>query len=525
MKVCGYNARNDLMLLFSKAPLLASATALLAVSTCIPARSQVAGPSVSTSAPGRREKEAQAPQVMASSAASGSQLGSSLGKVAALDEAAEMEAFAEAQKRLSKIDKSDPARALAEYKKFWQGRTPHSVVAIQVALKVAELRLGMGDVRGALFTCDTMQKKYVAEPTSVQLTLQQAQILVSQKRIDEAAAVVDEALPKLLALPPSSYLRTSEVLLNMGQIGAEAAGEKGQKSGEKFYEGVEQVYLRWLKAGTISHTWQLFETLRTKYQEVGNHKRANELLPKAADVLLGVEPTAKNPEGADISLEAARWLVNIGRREDAQRLFRKVAGYGNDFVTRIADLDMMKLFADSNSLLRTAESGSGDQQLASLVALSNLLYAQGKLAESKAYADRVVASKDQHSDRFKREAHSILLRIDQWTKSPIVCDPRELLIDADPEKSNVITRRLTVKTLQPLPLVVSTTSPFCRARLLEQDPWSASASVGSNRGSEAEVLVEVDPRVFGADAEVLVVLKSPKIADFQVRVPVRIKRN
>jgi hypothetical protein len=79
---------------------------------------------------------------------------------------------------------------------------------------------------------------------------------------------------------------------------------------------------------------------------VGDEKRANELLPKAADALLKMEATKKNPEGADVSLMAARWLVTQDKNDEAQQLFAKVENYGNAFVTKVGILDQGRLLIE-----------------------------------------------------------------------------------------------------------------------------------------------------------------------------------
>ena len=281
-------------------PVLTSVTLLAFAS--VPVRSQVAAPVAGASGKVsgenvRGERETRAPQVMTPSAAKGATSDGSY----SLDEAMEQQVWQEAQKRLSRVEASDPKRALSEYKKFWQGRVPHPGVAIEVALKVVELRLRLNDVAGALLTCDYMQQKYAAEPASVQLSLEKARVLVSGKRFEEAAATVDGAMPKLLALEPSSYSHTSEVLLNLAKASAETSGEAEKQWASQLYEGVEQVYLHWTKQDAIDHLWQRFEALQIAYHQVGDLKKAEELLPKVGDTILKT-PVKKNyVEGAVLS--------------------------------------------------------------------------------------------------------------------------------------------------------------------------------------------------------------------------------
>lgn len=513
------------MLLYPRAPLLASTTALLAVSACTPARSQVAGPSVSASAPGRGEREARAPQVMASPAAPGSQSGSSLGRVAALDEAAEMGVFVEAQKRLSKLEKSDPAQALAEYKKFWQGRAPHPAVAVQVALKIVELRLSMKDVPGALVTCDVLEKKYATDPASAQLALQKAQILVSQKRFDEATSVVDEALPKLLSLRPESYLRTSEVLLSMAQMCAELGGEAGKQRASGLYEGVEQVYLRWLKGGTLPYTWQMLAGLQKKYAQVGEKKRAADLLPKAAEVLLAMAPTKENPEGADASVTAARWLEGNGHEEDAHKLYDKAPFYGNAFVTEVAMLDKVKLLAKQGKVdeaLRLANPvlSSGvvtATKVRMLAAVGYGYYKIGNFGLATRYSSQVLADAKsvapEEAEVSVASAKDVLLWSERWAKAPIACEPRVLNVGSedDARGTGFVVKRLHLSSHRVIPLKAKCDEPGIEVQI------DGSGSTNDYAASR-DTAVLIPPALLSKDRKATIVITSPEFPDFQLTI-------
>jgi hypothetical protein len=221
---------------------------LVVVSLASPVLAQGGKPAVDV----RTEREKMAPQVM-------HPLPQTPNKAVALDEAAEKEVLRETQKRLRWVEQNDPRLALAEYRKFWQGRTPHPAVGVQAAMKVAQLRYKLKDVAGALLTCDVMLKKYRAEPTSVLLLLQKADVLAGAKRLNEAYAVVEAVLPELVALEPQYYPQVSGALLRVAENSATSGDAADKQRSRELYYGVEQVYLRWLKAETIPHTWQMFE--------------------------------------------------------------------------------------------------------------------------------------------------------------------------------------------------------------------------------------------------------------------------
>ena len=485
------------------------------------ASSQVSGENI------RGDKETRAPQLMTPTSSTGAAPNGSY----SLDEAMEKQVWQEAQKRLAKVEASDPQRALIEYKKFWQGRVPHPGVAIAAALKVVELRLRLKDVDGALLTCDYMQQKYADEPAAVQLALEKARVLVSQKRFDEAAATVDKAMPKLLVLGPQSYPHTSEVLLNLAQSSGEAGGDAGKQWASRLYEGVEQVYLRWLKAGTVSHTWQMFEALQTKYRQVGDSKRADELLPKAADLLLRMEPTEKNPEGADVSTEAARWLVGQGRKEDAKNMYTTVPGYGNGFVTQLA------LFDQASSLIQEGQHGSARKlllqqaqgegseavKIASLAALASSHYRTGDMEEASRYsqsAEKAFAISSVRSDRGVLAQVDMVSDIARWSKiwldRTIVCDPAQLTIHSG--KGQATERRISIRTSRQVPLSVRVNDPRIEAHV-------SAGGQSSEYFYETSVIVKLLPSSVVNNADAVLIVTSPQLARFEARVLIHITAN
>lgn len=481
---------------FSTKPFLALTSVALLALASIPVRSQVVLPA--SGAAGkvsgesvRGDRETRAPQVMAAtpSASTASKA------LYSLDEAMEQQVWLEAQKRLASMESSDPKRALAEYKKFWQARVPHPAVAIPVAMKVVELRLRMKDVAGALLTCDYMQQKYADDPASVQLALQKARVLVSEKRFGEAATTVDEAMPKLLALGPESYPHTSELLLNLAQASIEA-GDSGKQEASRLYESVEQIYLRWLKAGTISHSWQMFEALQGQYRQVGSVKQANELLPKAADVLLRMEPTEKNPEGADISVMAARWLSSQGNIKDAEDLYTKVPRYGNPYVTEVSVIDRAGRLLAAGSQMAACKllrefipTATAEPKLVALLMLGNTLYRQGDLEDAEANAQKALSLK---SDSVS--AQNLLKWSKLWQQQQILCVPKNLewRVTSDKTPSKTHTEMVKVRTFHNTVLSISCDEKQVKWRLLpkQDDSWFLNG-LKQTRFIEQEIEVEI----------------------------------
>ena len=503
-------------------PVLMSVALLTFASVPVRSQDAVSGENV------RGDRETRAPQVMTPTPLTGT----SSNGLYTLDEAMEQQVWQETQKRLATVEARNPKRALAEYKKFWQGRVPHPSVAIPAALKVVDLRLRMNDVDGALLTCDYMQQKYAAEPAAVQLALQKARVLVSEQRFQEAATTVDKAMPKLLALGPKSYPLTSQTLLELGQCCAQSGSEAEKPMAGMFYEGVEQVYLRWLKDGTLSHTWQMFEALQAKYQQVGDEKNAGELLPKAADVLLKMEPTEKNPEGADASVTAARWLAGHGREDDARKLYEKASRYGNTFVTQVALFDQATLSFSSGQISMgrkflevAAASSNGEVRIRAFTLLARSHYGSGEVEEARRYArEAVVQQANGGAERATREAQQLLSMLDRWNREPIQCEPRELTVVFRSTESldKPIVKRILVRTFRNIALSVTADSPLVDVRILpvnlEQDARAAKAV-------ERELLIKIVPKAIKEELKTILTIVSQNEGGCQLQVPLRVVRS
>ena len=475
----------------------------------------------------RGEREARAPQVMTPAAGTGAASDGAY----SLDEAMERQVWQEAQKRLATVEASDPKRALAEYKKFWQGRVPHPGVAIEVALKVVELRLKLNDVAGALLTCEYMQQKYAAEPTAVQLSLEKARVLVRQQRFEEAAATVDGAMPKLLALGPSSYPHTSEVLLNLAQASGETGGEAGKQWASQLYEGVEQVYLRWTKQDAIDHLWQRFEALQIAYQQVGDSKKAEELLPKVSDTILKT-PVKKNyVEGAVLSLETARWLMQQGQEEQAALFYARVPQFGDEHHTILARYDQVAIeMQKGNSaqarkiLLQPAPNVSPSIRLATSSAVANSYYQEGDFAEAgKLFLQIVTQAKTIRGSNEDRDEAAVIMDaakehlrlIEKWMQTPLVCEPSQFFVRPALLGDEPVTRWLYVSSSRYVPVEVKSSNPFVVVKE-GQKRWADDGQLQYNQEFEVTVSNEAQ----SSTASWLTVT-SPRFPTAKVQVPVQ----
>ena len=374
----------------------------------------------------REEREKLAPAVMAPAAA----------EAMRAEATANQLAWRESLKRMSEAEVEEPSRALAAYKRFFSERTMSPELGVEVGLKIAQLRSKLGDNQGALQTCEVLRAKYADEPTAALLALQKARVLMESKQLAQSSECVNEAMPELVALGPSRYREISDLLLKLVQANLDSGDVEGRERARALCVGVEEVYLRWLKGGTLPHTWQMFEALQKEYQQAGGQKRAEELLPKAVDVLLSMKATPQNPEGADVSIEAARWMIRNGRVEEANALYSKVPNYSNSFGSNMALLDMADnllnhgdVEAGCEILRELIPSSSGKIKLVSTVWLGTNLYGKGDIERAMDVLRPILPNGDSYQGSIDKnlyaEAVSIYNRADSWLKSPIQADVKK----------------------------------------------------------------------------------------------------
>jgi tetratricopeptide (TPR) repeat protein len=270
--------------------------------------------------------------------------------VSRAEQALDLAAFNETAKRLQEVEVSDPNRALREYRRFLTKHDLSPGLGVQLALKVAQMRQKLNDFQGALLTCDVMAKKYTAEPSSALLLLQKGRVLMSQKKLVQASQCVDEAMPELMALGTQHYAEASEFLLQLAQRNLVGGEGEGKARAAELYADVEQIYLRWIKKDTVDHLWQRFKALQADYQQAGDEKGANELLPKVADLLLQIPPKPDTIEGAVLSLEAARWFSQQGENEQASVFYKRIPEFHDRWHTFLALYDQCNFLLSSEHI-------------------------------------------------------------------------------------------------------------------------------------------------------------------------------
>ena len=431
----------------------------------------------------REEREKLAPAAMAPAAA----------ELMRAEGTANQLAWRESLKRMSEAEADDPSRALAAYKRFFVERTMSPELGVEVGLKIAQLRSKLGDNAGALQTCEVLAAKYADEPTAVLLSLQKARVLMEGKQLAQASECVNEAMPELVALGPSRYREISDLLLKLVQANLDSGDADGKERAKALCVGVEEVYLRWLKGGTLPHTWQMFEALQAKYQQAGEQKRAEELLPKAIDVLLQAKATPQNPEGADVSIEAARWMIRNGSNEEADLLYDKATKYGNAFGNSMVMLDQAnnslnagKTEEGSQLLQRLIPISSGRIKLISQVWLGNALYDRGDLEGVKKVLAPLLSKADLYQEgedvSFYLQAKDTYSRADKWIMHPIQADVKEVNFTGSSETDQPLYTRFRIRVYGGMPLSIAVDSPLITANVLSIDEWKN----GTSRFAEEE---------------------------------------
>ena len=455
----------------------------------------------------RDEREKLAPLVMAPAAAEAMRAEQTVNQLA----------WRESLKRMSEAEADDPSRALASYKRFFNERTMSPELGVEVGLKIAQLRLKLGDSQGALQTCEVLATKYADEPTAALLSLQKARVLMEGKQLAKASECVNEVMPELVALGPSRYREISDLLLQLVQANIDSGDADGKGRAQALCLDVEEVYLRWLKGGTLPHTWQMFKALQTKYQQSGGQERAEQLLPKAVNVLLLTKATPQNPEGADVSIMAARWMKQNGYAKEAKLLYAKVPEYGNTFGSGMVVLDQAKSLLDGGEqevgqqLLRELSSrSSGRIQLIANVWLSQSLYGQGDLDGAQSVAKQALpmnaaAYQEGGDSTLYTVARDIYNRAGGWKTQPIQTDTKEVVFQSNHSQMNKpLYARFRIKTYGDKSITASVDNPNIQARVLPVNNWQHE---GLN-AQEEEMEVVVQSNSLKTYTDALLVLSS-----------------
>ncbi len=458
----------------------------------------------------RDEREKLAPAVMAPAAA----------EAMRAEGTANQLAWRESLKRMSEAEADDPSRALAAYKRFFSERTMSPELGVEVGLKIAQLRLKLGDSQGALQTCEVLAAKYADAPTAVLLALQKARVLMESKQLAQASECVNEAMPELVALGPSRYREISDVLLKLVQANLDSGDAEGKERAKALCVGVEQIYLRWTKKDAVDHLWQRFEALQVEYQQAGDKKRAEELLPKVGDALLKTPIDSGYIEGSVLALEAARWSSGQGQKERANLLYQRIDGFNDGWHTMMARYDQASPLINAGELEEAkailappinAKVHQWDGELAQTAWLASIEYQQGDLAKAlelgKKLNDLVPIGQAPGGARgnLYEMGHDVYLRAGGWETQPIQTDTKEVIFQSNSSQPNQpLYARFRIKTYGDKSITASVVNSNIQARVLPVNNWQRD---GLN-AQEEEMEVIVQSNSLNKFTDVLLVLSS-----------------
>ena len=449
-------------------------------------RAALSAPTIAASAMAPREQREQlAPAVMQAEARQAQATANQL-------------AFEESVKRLSQTEQNSPAEALAQYKRFFAERTLAPELGVQVGLKIAELRLAMGDAKGALQTCQVIGAKYADEPTAALFALEKARVLMGQKQLAGASQSVNEAMPSLVALGPSRYLEISELLLQLVQANLDSGETEDKERAKALCVDVEEIYLRWLKGNTVDHLRERFQVLQANYRAIGEQKRAEELFPKISDALLRSPVDPNNGEAGVMSLQMAQWIyderssksvvMSSDERNEAFQLYTQAAVSSDDFHS---GWSIMECFgrelkadpkqAETHLLQIQKEVKTPSARIAIYFLLARARYKDSDwdafLSRSKEAIEQYEStSSESQRKAFAQEAlhcKDAQHWAKMWKSNLVVAEQHDLNITFDKPLQQSVERRIFVNTVVPVQLQVSVEDDAHRVSShIEKSPWS-----------------------------------------------------
>lgn len=275
--------------------------------------------------------------------------------------------------------------------------------------------------------------------------------------------------------------------------------------------------------------------LASYYVETGQFQKALELYLQAPRY-------STNPEYlASHLMHAARLYRQLGNEAKAQELQAQVAQHGFAWVTgmmrweQAAALMEKGRHDEARRLLQEPLTGLYAEQvqvgLLSLLAKSYYRTAEfdsarkyGAMAQTQ-YKNIPNPMQGEGLERQLETAREIVLWSEQWSQSPLVCEPAEMRIAWPAAKTEKpITQQLAIRAFRAVPLALSIEGapPGTSIKARLEDSWRQHEYFVEKR-----VTIEIAPQA-REDAvadkwQATLVLKSADFPDLQVRVPVRIE--
>ena len=234
----------------------------------------------------------------------------------------------------------------------------------------------------------------------------------------------------------------------------------------------------------------------------------------------------------DALIGAARAYNTIGEEDKARELYAQVPQYGHEWFTELATYEQAALeMQRGNSvqgrqiLQQSPLASSPTAQLAMSSVVAHSYYVDGEFAKARKLFTRVVDqtqttqdSKDERASAIARvsRAKEHLRLIEQWIKTPFVCEPSQLSVLTLSLEIEPVTRWLYVSSFRDVPLKFESNNPFVTVKE-GQKQWEYDEQLQYDQ--EFEVTVTAEAR---QSAELWLTVTSARFPGVRVQVPVQL---
>jgi tetratricopeptide (TPR) repeat protein len=223
--------------------------------------------------------------------------------------------------------------------------------------------------------------------------------------------------------------------------------------------------------------------------------------------------------------------MSQGKVREAQKLYLKVADYGNGYVTLVGMLDHARILAwqgkhaEARTILNSLMANANDSIKAIATSmLADSLAKTGEYVEARRLCERIIGQYQPNSNRSWKIAYqqslAIIQRIEQIEKRQLICEPLDLnvIIDRQKDVGRKIRRRVSVRMYQSINLKVRSDSPYIKASIL-QTGWDEERATGH---FDKEVIIEITPEATMKDFEATIFVEEINSANRWGSIPIRI---
>jgi tetratricopeptide (TPR) repeat protein len=257
---------------------------------------------------------------------------------------------------------------------------------------------------------------------------------------------------------------------------------------------------------------------------------------KAAETRLRMKDYTTNPQFlANSEVEAARFYMQIGEKEKAQKLYEGAARHGYGWATGLILIDQGRALMaqgkheEARRLFNTPVEGqyAEDIEPVKRMLLGDSYFQSGDLEQARRNLQAAITAYNADLTKLQGEglegifaaAQERLQIVEQWTKEPIQVEPKELRTAMSDKP---LLHRVRVRTFRDVPLTVTSSDKTVTTRIVSLDGWEKQSQPQTGRESEKEVVVEIAPEALQKQTPVILMIGSPQFA-YQVQVPLHIE--